>query len=212
MDADRRVLFVGDSFVAGVGDPTGRGWVGRVVAASFDAGLPLVAYNLGVRTETSVEVAARWLGEARPRMRAQAGYGVVFGFGVNDTTEADGRPRVDPGDAVDALGRVLDEAAQLGLPALVVGLPPAGEPAQDLRVRGLSAAFGRVAAQRGVPFVDVFGTLCANGAWTAEAAAGDGAHPGAGGYAALARLVLAGGWLEWLAAVRPFLRLENTQS
>jgi acyl-CoA thioesterase-1 len=205
MDADRRVLFFGDSFVAGVGDPTGRGWVGRVVAASFDAGLPLIAYNLGVRRETSVEVAARWLAEARPRMRAQAGYGVVFGFGVNDTTEEGGRLRVDPGDAVDALGRVLDGAAQLGLPALVVGLAPAGEPAQDLRVRELSAAFGRVAVARGVPFVDVFGTLCANAAWTAEAAAGDGAHPGAGGYAALARLVLARGWLEWLAAVRPFL-------
>ena len=212
MEADRRVLFFGDSFVAGVGDPTGRGWVGRVVAASFDAGLPLIAYNLGVRRETSIEVAARWLGEARPRMRAQAGYGVVFGFGVNDTTEEGGRLRVDPGDAVDALGRVLDGAAQLGLPALVVGLAPAGEPAQDLRVRELSAAFGRVAVARGVPFVDVFGTLCANAAWTAEAAAGDGAHPGAGGYATFARLVLAGGWLEWLAAAPPFLRLENPQS
>jgi acyl-CoA thioesterase-1 len=212
MDADRRVLFFGDSFVAGVGDPTGRGWVGRVVAASFDAGLPLVAYNLGVRGETSVEVAARWLGEARPRMRAHAGYGVVFGFGVNDTTEEDGRLRVEPDDAVDALGRVLDRAAQLGLPAFVVGLPPAGEPVQDRRVRGLSDAFGRVAAGRGVPFVDVFGTLCANAAWTAEATAGDGAHPGAGGYAALARLVLAGGWLQWLAEIRPFLPPETPQT
>jgi acyl-CoA thioesterase-1 len=203
MDADRRVLFFGDSFVAGVGDPTGRGWVGRVVAASFDAGLPLVAYNLGVRRETSVEVTARWLGEARPRMRAEAGYGVVFGFGVNDTTEEGGRPRVDPDEGIGALGRALDGARQLALPALVVGLPPAGEPAQDCRVRGLSQAFAGVAAQRGVPFVDVFGTLCANAAWTAEAAAGDGAHPAAGGYAALARLVLAGGWLPWLTAVRP---------
>jgi acyl-CoA thioesterase-1 len=25
---DRRVAFIGDSFVAGVGDPTGMGWVG----------------------------------------------------------------------------------------------------------------------------------------------------------------------------------------
>jgi acyl-CoA thioesterase I len=63
-----------------------------------------------------------------------------------------------------------------------------------------------------VPFVDVFGALCANAAWTAEAAAGDGAHPGAGGYAALAQLVLAGGWLEWLAAVHPFLHPESQPS
>ena len=57
-----------------------------------------------------------------------------------------------------------------------------------------------------MPFVDVFGALRANAAWTAEAAAGDGTHPGAGGYAALARLVLAHGWLDWLRGVRPFLR------
>jgi acyl-CoA thioesterase-1 len=212
MDADRRVLFFGDSFVAGVGDPTGRGWVGRVVAASFDAGLPLVAYNLGVRRETSVEVAARWHDEARPRMRARAGYGVVFGFGVNDTTAEDGRLRVEPGETVAALGRVLDGAAQLALPALVVGPPAAGEPAQDARVGALSAAFARVAAARGVPFVDVFGALCANAAWAAEAAAGDGAHPGAGGYAALAGLVLAGGWLDWLGALQPFLHSEKPQT
>jgi acyl-CoA thioesterase-1 len=205
VDADRRVLFFGDSFVAGVGDPTGRGWVGRVVAASFDAGLPLVAYNLGVRRETSLEVAARWRDEARPRLRAQASYGVVFGFGVNDTTVEDGRLRVEPGDGVAALGRVLDGAQELALPALVVGLPPAGEPAQDVRVGALSAAFAGVAAARGVLFVDVFGSLCANAAWTAEATAGDGAHPGAGGYAALARLVLAGGWLEWLGAMPSYV-------
>jgi acyl-CoA thioesterase-1 len=202
VDVDRRVLFFGDSFVAGVGDPTGRGWVGRVVAASFDAGLPLVAYNLGVRRETSLEVAARWRDEARPRLRAQASYGVVFGFGVNDTTAEDGRLRVEPSETVDALGRVLDGAQELGLPTLVVGPPPAGEPAQDVRVGALSAALAHGAATRGVPFVDVFGSLCANAAWTAETAAGDGAHPGAGGYAALGRLVLAGGWLEWLVDIR----------
>jgi lysophospholipase L1-like esterase len=212
MDADRRVLFFGDSFVAGVGDPTGRGWVGRVVAASFDAGLPLVAYNLGIRRETSIEVATRWLGEARPRMRAPASYGVVFGFGVNDTTAEDGRLRVEPGGAADALDRVLDGAGQLALPALVVGPPPAGEPVQNARVRELSAALQRVAAGCGVPFVDAFGDLCASAAWTAEAAAGDGAHPGAGGYAALARLVLAAGWLPWLGVLRPILPLENQQT
>ena len=46
-EPDRRVLFFGDSIVAGVGDPEGRGWVGRVVAASFASGLPLTAYPLG---------------------------------------------------------------------------------------------------------------------------------------------------------------------
>lgn len=192
------MLFFGDSFIAGVGDPAGQGWVGRVVASSFAAGLPLVAYNLGVRRETSLEVAARWLGEARARMRAQASYGVVFAFGTNDATEEEGRLRVEPAHAIDALGRVLDDAGRLGLSVLVLGPAPAGEPAQDDRVGALSAAFAGVAARRGVPYVPVVDALRRSAAWVAEAAAGDGSHPGAGGYEELAQLALAGGWIDWL--------------
>ena len=40
MDRDRRVLFFGDSFVAGVGDPTGLGWVGRWWRLRMRAGIP----------------------------------------------------------------------------------------------------------------------------------------------------------------------------
>ncbi len=201
MTSDRRVLFFGDSFVAGVGDTEGRGWVGRVAEASFAAGLPFTAYNLGVRRETSVEVAARWREEALPRLRADAAYGVVVGVGVNDTTVENGGLRVEPGLAVDALGRILDGVAELGPGAFVVGPAPSGDPAQDERIRALSAAFAAVAAARGLPFVAVLDALCADAAWTAEAAAGDGSHPGAGGYDALARLVLDGGWMDWLGGL-----------
>jgi acyl-CoA thioesterase-1 len=200
---DRRVLFFGDSFVAGVGDPAGQGWVGRVVASSFAAGLPLVAYNLGIRAETSLEVAARWRDEARPRTRAQAAaYGVVFAFGANDATEEEGHVRVEQGRTVDALAGLLDGAARLGLPALVIGPAPVCEPAHDDRIRALSGALAPVAARRRVPYIAVVDALCASAAWAAEAAAGDGAHPGAGGYEELARLVLAGGWLDWIATLR----------
>jgi lysophospholipase L1-like esterase len=198
---DRRVLFFGESFVAGVGDPAGLGWVGRVVASSFAAGVPLTAYNLGVRGETSLQTAERWPAEADPRTRAPAAYGVVFCVGVNDTTEEDGRVRVERDLSVDALGRMLDGAARRGLSALVVGPAPACEPAQDDRIRALSAAFAHLAAQRKIAFVEVLDALRAHTAWTLEAAGGDGVHPGAGGYAELARLVFAGGWLDWLEAV-----------
>ena len=196
---DRRILFFGDSFVAGVGDPTGLGWVGRVVAASYVAGRPLTPYNLGVRRDTSADVAARWRAEARARMRdAEARYGVVFGLGVNDTTEEAGRVRVAPGRAVDHLGRMIDAARALELDVFVVGPPPAGEPAQDERVRELSARFAQLAADRGLPFVETV-TALRSTAWTREAAENDGAHPAAGGYAALAELVVGAGWLAWLA-------------
>ncbi len=128
---------------------------------------------------------------------AAASYGVVFGVGVNDTTEEDGRVRVAPGLAVGNLGRMIDGARAIGLDVLVVGPPPAGEAAQDERVRDLSRRFAGLAAQRGVPFVETFEPLRLSRAWAREAAANDGTHPGAGGYAALAEIVLDGGWLGW---------------
>jgi lysophospholipase L1-like esterase len=199
MSADRRVLFFGDSFVAGVGDPAGLGWVGRAVAAAHAAQLPLTAYNLGVRGDTSVDVEGRWQAEAWARMRApQAAYGVVFGLGTNDMAHEDGRLRVQPGHAVDTLGQMVDAARADGLHVFLVGPPPAGEPAHDARVRELSAAFAALAAQRRVPFADTAPALCAAPAWRREAARNDGSHPGAGGYAELAELVLAAGWLDWL--------------
>jgi len=56
MPPDLRILFFGDSFVAGTGDATALGWPGRLVAASHDAGRPITAYNLGVRRDTSADV------------------------------------------------------------------------------------------------------------------------------------------------------------
>ncbi|MGH2944130.1 MAG: GDSL-type esterase/lipase family protein, partial [Solirubrobacteraceae bacterium] len=112
-------------------------------------------------------------------------------------TEEDGRVRVAPGRAVEGLGRMIDEAHALGLDVFVVGPPPAGEAAQDARVRELSARFATLAADRGVPFADTATALCASAAWTREAACNDGVHPGARGYAELAGIVLAAGWLRW---------------
>ena len=200
MTRDRRILFFGDSFVAGVGDPAGLGWVGRIVAAAFAAGRPLTAYNLGVRRDTTLDVAARWEAEARARMGAgDADHGVVFGLGVNDTTEEDGRVRVAPGSALDALGQMIDTALGLGLRVLVVGPPPAGEPAQDARVGALSQRFAELASSRGVAFIETAKPLLRDAPqWAREAAAGDGSHPGAGGYEALAQVVLKGGLLDWL--------------
>jgi acyl-CoA thioesterase-1 len=199
-EVDRRVLVFGDSIVAGVGDPEGRGWVGRVVAASWAAGLPLTAYPLGVRRQTSVEVARRWRDETRPRLAAGADCRLVFAVGVNDTTIEDGAERVAPDASEATLAGMLDDAHAQGLRAFVVGPSPVCDAQQTARIAGLSGRLRTVCAARGVPYCDVVEPLSSSAAWLAEAAAGDGAHPAAGGYEALARLVLAGGWLEWLAS------------
>lgn len=199
MLGESHVLFFGDSFVAGVGDPQARGWVGRVAQASAEAGLAFTPYVLGVRRETSVQVAARWRAEAGPRMSADAARGgVVFSFGANDAIVQDGSPRVRPDLTLRTLQRVLDEAAAIGTRAFVVGPGPVGQPAPDARIVRLTERMGSVCEARGVPFVAVAEALGASAAWVSEARAGDGTHPAAGGYEELARLVLQGGWLDWL--------------
>jgi lysophospholipase L1-like esterase len=197
---DLRLLCFGDSFVAGVGDPRGQGWVGRVVEAAHAAGLPLLAYNLGVRRETSVEVAVRWRFEAMPRLLAGADCRVIFSVGANDATAESGTVRVAPERSCMALDKMLGQAAETGVPAAVVGPPPAGDPDQQARVVELTGAFGEVCAGRGVPFWPVAATLLASRTWLDEAAAGDGAHPAAEGYDLLARTLLDGGLLAWLQA------------
>lgn len=197
---ERRVLFYGDSFVAGAGDPTALGWVGRVSAAAHAAGLPLTPYNLGIRGQTSVEVAHRWQAEAWPRLFAEASLSVVLSVGANDAVESEieHEVRVPPSRSVAALAGMLDEAQALELPAFVVGPPPVGDLEADARIVALTDRFSDLCSPRGVPFVPVAEQLLAEQTWLNESAAGDGAHPGAGGYAVLADLVLAGGLLDWL--------------
>jgi lysophospholipase L1-like esterase len=190
------VLFFGDSFVAGAGDPRGCGWVGRVAAACA----PMTPYNLGVRGETSVQVAARWEAEAWPRLRTEAACGVVFSVGANDAIgEREGDPpRLTAEQSCSAVAGLLDAAAMMELPAFVAGPPPVGEPAADAHLLELTQAFGELCARRQIPYVPVAARLLASGTWVAEAAAGDGAHPAAGGYDELAAILLDGGLRGWI--------------
>ena len=202
MPTDLRILFFGDSFVAGVGDPAHVGWVGRVAAASHDAGCPITAYNLGVRGHTSVDVAARFEAETAARTQnSDARYGVVLAFGANDMIIEDNRLRVAPALSVRTLHRLVDRARQSGHGVFVVGPSPVGERDEDERIGELSNQLAHVAMHRAIPFVETARRLAASEAWRGEAAANDGTHPGAGGYAALAELVLAGGWMEWIAGL-----------
>ncbi len=192
------MLFFGDSLVAGVGDPTGLGWVGRVVAASFAAGLPMTAYNLGIRGETSVEVASRWRRETRARLSAGTDTRIVTSFGANDTAREEGVQGVEPERSCDALSEILERAAAIELPALVVGPAPVDDAEQNRRIQSLSGEFGEICASRAVPFLSVIEPLLGSDGWHEQVSSGDGAHPEAAGYQSLSEVVLRGGWLKWL--------------
>ncbi len=197
---DVRVCALGDSYVAGVGDPQHLGWVRRLAARTHTAGLPLTVYDLGVRRDTLADVARRWRAECDPRLPAGCEGRVLVSGGVNDTSAADGPDgvRVPPDDAVRHLRAVVRGARDHGWQVLVVGPAAVDDDAHNARAARLDAALGKVCAADGVPYVAVHAALAGDPTWRREVREGDGAHPSSGGYEVLAELVEPV-WTSWLA-------------
>ncbi|MDP8966183.1 MAG: GDSL-type esterase/lipase family protein [Cyanobacteriota bacterium] len=191
-----RICFVGDSFVNGTGDPEYLGWTGRICRAARRKGLDITYYNLGIRRNTSADIAVRWLEEVSRRLPEECNGRVVFSFGVNDTTLEEGKTRINFQNSIENTSKILTEANPL-FPVLMVSPPPVPDIEQNIRVAELSRQFDSVCRQLGVPYLDVFNPLQASTVWLKEAAANDGYHPGLAGYSELAKLVER--WCSWLS-------------
>jgi acyl-CoA thioesterase I len=190
-----RICFIGDSFVNGTGDPTGLGWVGRVSAAARRRGHDLTSYNLGIRRDTSADVARRWQEETMRRLPPEFDGRLVFSFGANDCVVENGAPRVAAERALET-ARAMLETAKRGHPVLLLGPPPLPLMAgADSGIAALSQDLARLAAELAIPYLELWTPLTATALWRADVAAGDGAHPGAAGYALIADLVE--GWPPW---------------
>lgn len=185
-----RAHFFGDSFVAGQGDPQGLGWVGRIAERMAK----IEFANHGVPGAPGSLVAEIWTDtEIDPERRELA----VFCFGTND-----GVLELPHDATLSMLERVLDRAEDLGVPAFVIGPPPSGDGgAIDGAIAELSSLMGHLTVLWAVPFIATFDALGPGSVWHAEAGAGDGSHPGAGGYEELAELLRTGGLTEWLLAM-----------
>ncbi|MGH8539357.1 MAG: GDSL-type esterase/lipase family protein [Stenotrophobium sp.] len=192
--ADIRVCFVGDSLTAGFGDPEHLGWAGRVSASAAKNGFGLTTYNLGIRLETSADIAGRWLEECARRLPRACQPHVVFSFGVNDTTEEAGKTRVAAQDSVSNLNAILG-SAKTRYKVLMIGPAPVADTDQNRRIDALSRQFDATCRKLEVPYLPVFEALHASVVWMKQAGENDGAHPRAKGYAEFARLVI--GWNHW---------------
>lgn len=194
-----RIAFLGDSMTNGTGDPTMLGWVGRLCAAAWARGHEVTAYNLGIRRDTSADIHARWRAEVAARLPAEHPRALVFCFGVNDCVLEGEAPRVPP-DATLKHAQAMLSAAQAIGPVLMVGPPPIDDDGVNTRLRALEPRLAALCGELGVPYLPVLDSLLADPHWIAEARAGDGAHPGAKGYAAMAALVDQWpAWRAWLA-------------
>lgn len=194
-----RLIFIGDSIVAGSGDDECRGWVGRVGSATRRAGVDHTPYNLGIGGDTAADVLARWEREVTARLNPEIENRLVVQVGVNDGR--DGIER-DPADSERDLRAFVAGARGIGLEPLVVGPIPTRQPAESDRIGALSERFAAACADTGASFVEVHGALRDNGTFLAGLGA-DGYHPDADGYAEIAQVVLHNGWWEWLARGRP---------
>src|ERR1700678_3006296 len=103
-----RICFFGDCFVNGTGDDDALGWPGRVIATLRRNGLDITHYNLGVRRDTSADIAGRWRPEAERRFQTDGPKRLTFSFGTNDCASDDhGNARLPHNVALENAKRIL---------------------------------------------------------------------------------------------------------
>ena len=193
-NSDVRICFIGDSFVNGTADPTCLGWTGRICSSAIQVGHHITYYNLGIRRNTSQDIAERWDAECQKRLLTDSDNRVVFSFGANDTMFEGGQQRVDTATTLHLAVQVLTDAKER-YSCLWVGPPPVADADHNARIGLLCEAFQTLSGDVGVPYLPIFTSLLQSQTWMGEVIAGDGAHPQAAGYAELARLVQ--WWPEW---------------
>lgn len=191
---DHRVCFVGDSFTHGTGDATTLGWTGRVAAAARNAGWNLTAYNLGIRRDTSADIAARWQAECDARFRVECSPYIVFSFGANDMTVENDTLRVPIPESTTHFRNIIGNA-KAHCQVLMVGPLPVGDTAQDVRIATLCNLYKQLAADLSVPYLPLAQQLAGNPAWRRAVSNGDGTHPDGDGYALIADCVQQ--WQAW---------------
>ena len=205
-----RICFIGDAFTASAGDETALGWVGRLAAGEWERGHDVTVYNLGIRANSTRDIAARWRRECEARLKPGMDGRLVFMFGGNDAKEEAGVGVEVPIEESVANARAILAEANSWLPTLWVGLIPMNEAKpypllpggrqyrfSNARQAEYNRRYAEAAAVIGVPFLDIHTPLLADPRWPALTQAGDGSNPAGEGYAVVAGMIRA--WPAWRA-------------
>jgi acyl-CoA thioesterase I len=202
------IFFVGDSITLGWGDEDVGGWPARLISG-LARQWPVTAYNLGVRSDTSTEIVARWYDEVRRRKRAARSALIVFAFGANDAKLDRAGRLVTP---IGATRRNTAESLALATrehQVLLVGPAPVDEkaiarainPTGDVavptnrQIAAVSSTLADEAATAGVAYLDLVERLADDQVWHAALRETDGIHPPGRGHDMIARLVA--NWRPW---------------
>lgn len=205
-----RICFVGDAIMRGVDDAIHLGWPERLCMAARREGHAVSLSNLAVRRRTTAEIAQSWRAECEARLAFDVPGALVFAFGVNDMACDSGALfRVSPARSEVTARKIIAEAAAWK-PVLWIGPAPVADRAtvdpaahgleadyHNKRLRMLTRAYGEIAADLGVAFLDLHGALAADGRWSRSLEAGDGVYPGPEGYDLIAEII--GQWPPWRA-------------
>lgn len=200
VEAEKRVVAIGDSLVYGYGDPEGGGWVERLRRQWLQPESPGHAiYNLGVRGDTVQRVSRRLVQEFQTRgeFRNRVPDLMFLSVGMNDAARV-GKPNGRPFTAFELfqaeINTLLDEATSL-CPVAFIGMTPVLEermPFAEILHYSHRDQFSYKEAtklaceQRGVPYLDIFDLWLSRGeSWWRSRVSTDGLHPNVLGYRSL---------------------------
>jgi len=189
--SETRVVFLGDELVAGRGDPRALGWAGRVLAQSEPAG-SATGYVLAVPGETTTGLANRWEAEAQRRFNPAGPNRLVVGLGWADLDNG-----VSVARARLNLANILDRAAVLQVPTMVVG-PPPRRAEEESQLSAYSRAFAEVATRRQTKYVETLAPLANHEQWLADLTASGYTWPAQFGYGLIAWLVINNHWANFV--------------
>jgi acyl-CoA thioesterase I len=205
---EMRICFVGDSITLGQGDTESLGWPGRLGLRAMKNGHDITCYNLGIRGDTSTDIAMRWRMECERRLPGGASCGIVFMFGINDMAVQDDEAERVPmttslGNATAILSNAVKRYRCLWIgptpvrKSVALKAPHLGATYEFDRQRNadLNAAYRDLALKIQVPFLDLHSLTSGCREWRDVLEDGDGVHPTPAGHAYLANAVAQ--WLAW---------------